>query len=326
MERVLVTGANGFTGRVTCRAFIAAGFAVRGAIRSSNHLPEGIEAIQIGDISQCPDWSKAVKDVDIIVHTAARAHKMRDDAADPLSEFRRVNVDGTRYLAEAAASRGVRRFIFISSVKVNGEERIEPYSEIDPPMPEDPYAISKWEAEQVLMQIARQMGMEVVVLRPPLVYGPGVRANFLRLLRLVHRGIPLPLGSVKNVRSLVYVLNLADAIVTCASHPRAAGQVYFVSDGEDISTPELIRRMASVLGRSPRLLPFPVAILQAAGRVTGRLAEINRLTGSLSVCIDKIRRGLSWTPPYSLEDGLAATAEWYRSLFASQGAVSARNV
>lgn len=317
MKRVLVTGANGFIGRVTCRAFVAAGFAVRGAVRSYNDIPDGIEAIQVGDISQCPDWSQAVKGVDIIVHTAARAHKMRDDAADPLSEFRRVNVDGTKGLAEVAASTGVRRFIFISSVKVNGEERIEPYSETDPPMPQDPYAISKWEAEQALLQTTGQTGMEVVVLRPPLVYGPGVRANFLRLLRLVHQGIPLPLASVKNIRSLVYVSNLADAVVKCALHSGAAGQVYFVSDGEDVSTPELIRRMASVLGCSARLVPFPVSILQAVGRVTGKLPEINRLTGSFSVRIDKIRGELSWVPPYSMADGLAATAEWYRSLFAS---------
>lgn len=316
MRRILVTGANGFVGRATCRALLAAGFTVRGSVRRDSDCPEGVESIQVSDIGARPYWSEALDGVDVIIHTAARVHKMRDRHPDPLSEFRRVNVDGTRYLAEAAATNGVRRLVFISTVKVCGEERAEPYSETEQPMPQDPYAISKWEAEQALLQVAKQTGLEVAILRPPLVYGPGVGANFLQLMHFVYRGVPLPLGGVKNRRSLIYVLNLVDAIIACASHPSAAGQVYFVSDGEDLSTPELVRYIAAALGRPARLLPVPSTLFHMARRIPIGSAVADRLTGSLSVKTDKIRRELSWTPPYTVSQGLAATAAWYLTNFA----------
>jgi nucleoside-diphosphate-sugar epimerase len=274
-------------------------------------LPNTVEAFMIDSIGPDTAWSAVLTDVDVVVHLAARVHVMQDSSSDPPSAFRQVNVAGTERLARQAATAGVKRLIYISSIKVNGEESSTPYTELDTPNPQDAYAVSKWEAEQILRQIATETGLELVILRPPLVYGSGVKANFLQLIKIVNRGIPLPLARVNNRRSLIYVGNLADAIVACVTRFEAAGQTYLVSDGEDISTPELIRRLADALGRASRLLPFPLKMLRLAGKLIGKSAEVERLLGSLTVDPSKIRRQLGWKPPYTIDQGLRETAEWF---------------
>jgi len=311
---ILVTGANGFVGRVLCKRMLADGYQVRGAVRGAAQMtavPSGIEGALVGDISPKTDWSKALIGVDAVVHLAARVHIMNDMAPDPLAEFRYVNVAATKRLAQTAAATGCRRFVYMSSVKVNGEGGPTPYSEEDAESPQDPYSISKWEAEQELYEIARKTGMEVVVLRAPLVYGPEVKANFLRLLKVVARGIPLPLANVNNRRSMIYLGNLVDAIVTCITHPGAAGQTYLVSDGEDVSTPELIRRIGVALNYPARMFPFPLSLIRFAGNLLGKSAAVERLLGSLTVDTAKIRRELNWTAPYTMAAGLKETAQWY---------------
>jgi len=294
-------------------------------------LPSGVVGAMIGDIGPETDRSDALDGIEGIVHLAARVHVMCESVADPLAAFREVNVEGTKCLAIAAANAGVKRFVYISSVKVNGErtgnkssgqwsgvrgqggELKEVFSEWDVPEPQDPYAVSKWEAEQGLMAIAKETGLEVVIIRPPLVYGPGVKANFLRLIKLVKRGIPLPFGCVKNRRSLIYIENLVDAILTCMTNPNAAGKTYLVSDGQDVSTPELIQMMAGASGRRALMLPVPVWMMRMAGRIIGRSDEFERLFGSLTVDISKIRRELNWYPPFTMEEGIRETVCWYKS-------------
>jgi UDP-glucose 4-epimerase len=236
---------------------------------------------------------------------------MNDRVQDPLVLYRATNTDATLNLARQAVAAGVKRFVFISSIKVNGEGRELPYSEFDLPSPQDAYAISKWEAEQGLRAIESSTGMQVVILRPPLVYGPGVGANFLRLMRSVERGLPLPFGRVDNRRSLLYLGNFTDAIRVCLDHPAAAGQTFLLSDGEDVSSADLIRRLALAMHRPARLLPLPPSWLRAAGALLGRGAEVDRLLGSLSVDSSKIRRELGWRPPFSMDEGLSQTADYY---------------
>jgi UDP-glucose 4-epimerase len=233
---------------------------------------------------------------------------MNDKASDPLAEFREVNTEGALNLARQAVLAGVKRFVFISTIKVNGEGREVPYRETDAAAPEDAYAISKWEAEQGLWQIAADTGLEVVILRPPLVYGPGVKANFKRLLRTVARGWPLPLGAIRNRRSLLYLGNFVDAIRLCVEHPAAAGQIFLLDDGEAVSTPELINALARAMGQQARLLAVPVGVLKFVGALLGKHAAVARLTGSLYVDSSAIRTRLGWVPPFSMEAGLAATA------------------
>ena len=248
----------------------------------------------------------------MVVHLAARVHVMHDNAADPLHEFRRVNVAGTAALARAAAALGVRRLVFVSTAKVNGESTSgRPFAEGDPAAPQDPYAVSKWEAEEALRSVTATTGLEVTIVRPPLVYGPGVRANFLRLMLLVARGLPLPLPDTNNRRSLIGVENLADCLVRCVSHPGAANQTFMVSDGEDVSTRELIAGLARALGRSARFLPVPEFAVRLAARLVGKEAAVDRLLGSLVIDSGKARQTLGWKPPVTLDSGLAATARWY---------------
>ena len=306
MPKTLITGANGFVGQALCRHLEAISRPITRAVRCA-HLPNETE---IGNIGASTHWHAALAGCDAIVHLAARVHVMHDTATDPLLAFREVNTQGTLHLARQAAAQRVRRFVFISSVKVNGESGL--FSDGDAPSPQDAYALSKWEAEQGLLEIGRETGMEVVILRPPLVYGPRVGANFLRLMRAVDRGIPLPFGAVDNQRSLIYVGNFVDAMTICLDHPAAAGKTYLVSDGECVSTPVLIRQMAKALSRSPRLLPIPPRLMRFAGHLLGKAAEIDRLLGSLAVDPRAIGHDLGWTPPFSLEEGLAATANWYR--------------
>ncbi|MDB6114522.1 MAG: NAD-dependent dehydratase, partial [Lacunisphaera sp.] len=249
-----------------------------------------------------------------VIHTAARVHVMNEGAVDALDQFLRVNRDGTRHLAECAAQRGVQRLVFVSSIKVNGESTGDvPFRADDAPAPVDPYGISKWEAEQALWRVAQSTPLEVVAVRPPLVYGPGAGGNVLRLLNLLRAGAPLPLASVRNRRSIVYVDNLASALIACASHPRAAGNTYLVSDGDDLSTPELITELAAGMGCRARLLPLPAPLLTLAGVFTGKSAEIGRLTGSLTVDSSGLCTSLGWTPPYNARSALRQTGLWFAS-------------
>ncbi|RME33057.1 MAG: SDR family oxidoreductase [Gammaproteobacteria bacterium] len=306
---VLVTGATGFVGRSLCRLLVERGIPCRAAIRiplAAPDLPTPVQSVVTGDIGPATDWSEALTEVEAVVHLAARVHHLKDDQP---GLYRQVNTLGTLHLAGQAARAGVRRFVFLSSVKAVGESgHLTPDT---PPTPADAYGRSKREAELGLRDLEARTGMEVVILRPPLVYGPGVRANFLRLLRLIDRGVPLPLASVDNRRSLLYVDNLADAILTCLAHPAAAGQTFYVSDGEPLSTPALIRHLAHALGRPARLVPFPPVLLRLAARLLGRGALADRLLGDLTVDDLPLRRTLTWTPPCSIEEGMARTARWY---------------
>ncbi len=313
MRRVLVTGATGFIGRPLCGKLAAAGWLIRAAVRYSsdeNTLPAGTEVVRIPGAGPDTDWREALQGVDDVVHLAARVHVMRDKAADPLAAYREVNAAGTARLAAAAGAAGVRRFVFMSTVKVNGEGGGRPYREMDPPAPSDPYGISKAEGEAALFSAAKAVGMEAVVLRPPLVYGPGVKANFLRLLGLAASGLPLPLGGIRNERSLVYLENLVDAVLLCLVKPEAAGKVYLVSDGPPVSTTELVRMMATSLGRRPRLIPLPDFARRLA-RAAGLGDAMERVFGSLTVDSSAIRSELGWVPPFTTEQGVADTAAWY---------------
>lgn len=315
MAEVLVTGATGFIGRHLLARLLRDGHAVRGTFRTRGPgapLPAGAAAVPIEAIGPETEWGHLLAGVDTVFHLAARVHVMKEPGGDPLALYREVNVAGTARLARQAATAGVRRLVFLSSVKAHGEETREPYREDSPLAPRDPYGISKMEGEEALRRIEREAGLEIVILRPPLVYGPGVKANFLALLRWVDRGWPLPLASTRNARSLIYVGNLVDALTRCGDDPRAAGKTYLVSDGEDVSTSGLVRSMAAALGRPPRLVPFPTGALTLAGRLTGRRATVERLVGSLRVDAARIRRELGWSPPWSLEEGLRQTAAWYR--------------
>jgi len=318
VHTVLVTGATGFVGRFLCTRLLSEGRNVRGTIRSAEKhslLVLGVEPLVIEPLGPDTNWSKALEGIDTVIHLAARVHIMNDKVDDPLAEFRLVNTLGTKRLAEEAARAGVKRFVFISTIKVNGEETAIPYTRDSLPNPSDPYGISKWEAEQALRSIERKTGLEVVVIRPPLVYGPGVKANFLKMMHAIQRGIPLPLASLSNRRNIIYVGNIVDSIATCCTHPKAAGQTYLVSDGEDVSTPDLVQRIASALGRPARLVPFPTVLMRVLGKVTGKSAAVDRLLGSLVVDSSKIRSELGWKPPFSMEEGLAHTARWYKSFF-----------
>lgn len=322
---ILVTGANGFIGSHLCTRLQAAGWNVRGTVRSLKstfHFGEGVVPIVVGPLWPDTNWSQALDGIDTVIHLAARVHVMNDQADDPLNEFRRVNALGTEKVAREAAKAGVRRLVYISTIKVNGEEASEPYTTDSPARPSAPYAISKWEAEQSLQRVASETGLEVVVVRPTLVYGPGVKANFLNFMNVIQRGIPLPFASVSNRRSMIYIGNLVDALATCAVHPSASGKTYLVSDGEDISTPELIQRMNQLLGSSTHLFPFPPVLLRLAGSIVNKSAEIDRLLGSLTVDSSKFRNELGWEPPFTLNDGLRETAKWYNSLLCNTDRVT----
>lgn len=311
--KVLVTGATGFIGSaVLSRLLPDAGTTLRGSVRRyGSDMPAGVEQVFVGDLAPDTDWGKAVNGMDAVVHASARVHVMCDFAADPLAEFRRVNVAGTLSLARQAANAGVRRFVFISSIKVNGEGTLpgRPYAPDDVPAPVDPYGISKHEAERGLRQLALETGLEVVIIRPVLVYGPGVKANFLTMMRWLYRGMPLPLGAIHNKRSLVALDNLVDLIVTCLYHPAAANQIFLASDGEDLSTMELLQRSAVALGRSVHLISVPVLVLRAVARLLGKMDLVQRLCGSLQVDISKTRELLGWVPPVSVDDALKKTAQ-----------------
>lgn len=313
--RFLIVGANGFVGKVLCKELAKRGRIFRAAVRSEKFLFQDVEVTKIGWIDGLTNWSVALRDIDVVIHLAGRAHVMNENSDDPISEYRKVNLHGTVNLAEQAVLAGVKRLVYASSIKVNGESTPldNKFTETDPINPQDPYGISKSEAELALHQIASRSNLEVVIVRPSLIYGAGVKGNFMQMLKVLAKKIPLPLASVHNRRSLVYVENLVDALITCATHPAAAGETYLVSDGEDISTPDLLQRLGGAMGRPARLFPCPLLLLKLAGRLTGKSNQIERLLGSLQVDSGKIRRELNWIPPYSLQQGLQATAEWYRN-------------
>jgi nucleoside-diphosphate-sugar epimerase len=310
--RLLVTGASGFVGGAVIGLAAQREIQTRALVRSQE-VPLASESVQVEDLRGEADWASALEGVDAVIHLAARVHVMRDHAADPLAEFRAVNLEGTRRLAEAAADAGVGRFVFVSTVKVHGElTGAAPFKAESPLRAEEPYARSKAEAEIALREIEARRGLEVVIVRPPLVYGPGVRGNFLSLLRAVYRGLPLPFGSIRNRRSLIYVQNLADLLLLAAGSGVAPGHSFLASDAAPMSTPQLVRELARALGKRPRLIPLPLTLLRATGLIAGRRAAVNRLIGSLEVDAMDTGRALSWEPLMSTEEGLLRTAEWYR--------------
>jgi nucleoside-diphosphate-sugar epimerase len=303
---ILLTGATGFLGgRLATALHSKTDTNLTAVARRRVELPVA-RTVEVRSLDAHTDWSAISAGQQVVIHAAARAHIMKDEVADPLAEYRRVNVDGTLNLARQAAAAGVRRFIFISSIKVNGE--LTPpgkaFTEEDPAAPEDAYGISKWEAEQGLWQIQRETGMELVIIRPPLVFGPGVKGNFASMIRLVEKGLPLPLGAIDNQRSLVALDNLVDLITTCIDHPAAANQVFLAGDGEDLSTTELLRGVARAMGKPARLIPVPPSLLMLGATLLGKQAVAQRLLGSLQVDISKARRLLGWQPPVSVEEGL----------------------
>ncbi|MDZ3990446.1 N-acetyl-alpha-D-glucosaminyl-diphospho-ditrans,octacis-undecaprenol 4-epimerase [Pseudomonas sp. Teo4] len=266
----------------------------------------------MGELAE-DDNQPSLDGIQTIVHCAARVHIMNDASAHPINEFRKVNVQDTLKLARRAAAAGVKRFVFLSSIKVNGEgtDGRGPYTADETPMPVDPYGVSKLEAEQALLALAVETGMEVSIIRPVLVYGPGVKANFRAMMRWLHKGVPLPLGAIRNKRSLVALDNLVDLISVCINHPRAVNQVFLVSDGVDLSTPQLMGRMAAALGRNAILIPIPTLLLRAGARMLGRAAVADRLCGSLQVDITKTKELLDWTPPVAVDQALRQTANHY---------------
>ncbi|MEN0108559.1 MAG: SDR family oxidoreductase, partial [Pseudomonas sp.] len=305
---VLLTGASGFVGRAVQARLLADGVhTLRAAFRTVPvAAAQGLQVCQAPDLGPEADWREALHGIDAVIHCAARVHVMHEQEADPLQAFRRANVAGTLQLARQAAEAGVRRFVYLSSIKVNGEATSpgRPFRADDQPQAHDPYGISKWEAEEGLLALARETGLEVVVVRPPLVYGPGVKANFLSMMRWLQKGVPLPFGAIGNRRSLVAVDNLVDLLRVCLEHPAAAGQRFLVSDGHDLSTSDLLRQLGVALRRPARLLPIPQGWLQIAARLAGRDDLGRRLCGSLQVDIGKTRDLLGWTPPLTVAQAL----------------------
>lgn len=313
-EEVLVTGADGFVGRAVVDRLLCDGAGVHAAVRKRRPgLLQGARVFEGLDLIRGDGWAAALNGVSSIVHCAARVHVTRDRAADSLTEFRSVNVEGTLALARRAAASGVRRFVFVSSIGVNGGETLgQAFEAGDAPAPHSPYAVSKWEAELALREMSSRCGIEIVVVRPPLVYGPDAPGNFGALFKAVARGVPMPLGAVHNLRSLVALDNLVDLLVLCTRHPAAAGQTFLASDGADVSTTLLLRRMASALGCHPRLLPVPVSVLRGAGRMLGLGAAVQSLCRSLQVDISKTEQLLGWRPAVSMDTALVQCALAYR--------------
>jgi nucleoside-diphosphate-sugar epimerase len=311
MRRILLTGATGFVGGHLCARLAGAPYVLRAALRMPLALPGVAESAVVGPIDAHTDWGSALSDVDVVIHAAARAHRLNDAAVEPYLE---VNARGTQHLAVAAAQAGVRRFIYLSSVKVNGEGRADrPYRPDDTPAPADVYGNSKWLGERYLWEVGSSGKLEPVVVRAPLVYGPQVKGNFLRLLRWVDEARLLPLGAVQNCRSLVSVWTLCDLLVRVIEHPAAVNRTWMVSDGEDISAPDLVRRLAHALSRPARLLNVPPSLLRLAGDLLGRGADVRRLCDSLTVDIAPTRELLGWSPPLSMDEALARTVSWYRT-------------
>jgi|TARA_B110000902_G_scaffold27376_1_gene29688 nucleoside-diphosphate-sugar epimerase len=314
---ILVTGATGFVGRSVVEQLLNDHYGVRACSRLKNvSNSTGVELYEIGDMSESIDWHQALQDIDVVIHIAARVHVMDDSVADPLTEFRKVNTAGTLNLARQAAESGVKRFIFTSSIKVNGEMTLVdlPFKPNDNYIPTDPYGLSKYEAEQGLLTIAEETGMEVVIIRPPLIYGPNVKANFASMMKWVNKGIPLPFGAIDNKRSLVALDNLVSFIIHCADYkktPQAANQVFLISDGEDVSTTELLQKVAKAFGKKALLLPVPVSLMTLSAKLLGKGDVANRLFGSLQVDSSEARELLGWEPVITMDEQLNKTADAY---------------
>ncbi|MEW8507350.1 MAG: NAD-dependent epimerase/dehydratase family protein [Candidatus Thiodiazotropha sp.] len=305
MTTILVTGANGFVGEHLCRYLTTKGYTVRAALREYRPQWSLADQVAVGDIHGSTDWSRALTGVDTVIHLAARVHVMQESEDDPLAVFRRINVEGTSGLAEQASAAGVRRMIYLSSIKVNGEKTHgEPFRADDDAAPEDAYGVSKWEAEQVLRRIAIETGLEPVIVRPVVIYGAGVKGNIQRLMSLIRRGVPLPLGGITNRRSFLSVQNLLDFLRCCIDHPAAAGELFLLADGEELSTPQLIRRLGQAMGCGVRLFPLPLSLLRLSGWLGGQSQVIARLTEDLQVDIGKNRERLGWTPLYDMDQAL----------------------
>ncbi len=309
---VLLTGASGFVGKGVLKTAQQRSLKIRPVFRSIDSANGHDEAVLISELDGTADWSQALKGVDVVIHAAARAHIMREEALDPMAEYRRINVEGTLNLARQAAAAGVRSFVYISSIKVNGETTSlgRPFTADDAPAPEDAYGFSKAEAEELLKQLAQETGMAVTLIRPPLIYGPGVKGNFASLISWVRRGLPLPLGGVTHSRrSLVGLDNLVDLILLCADHPKAANQIFLISDGEDISTTELLRKIGKALGRPARLIWVPAGLISFIACLVGKKVISQRLLGSLQVDIHKTCELLNWRPSVSVDEGLRRAVE-----------------
>jgi nucleoside-diphosphate-sugar epimerase len=315
MTKILITGATGFVGRAIFENLKSKKkYLIHLTARTNQEkLFEGVKTFNIGEIDSNTNWMDALVKVDCIIHCAAKAHMTEKKQTDSLNAYRRINVDGTRNLAKQAVAIGIKRFIFLSSIKVNGEGTIasKSFKYNDISQPEDAYGISKWEAEQALLEISKQTGLEVVIIRPPLVYGEGVKGNFLRLLDLVYKQIPLPFVKINNLRSFIALDSLVDLIICCIDHPKAGGKTFLVSDGEDLSTPDLIMKLSKFMDKSPRLFQFPQLIIQLIGRLVGKSSEVKRLFGSLRIDNSYTREILGWSPALSLDEGLRKTVRWY---------------
>ena len=315
-KTVLITGSTGFVGAALVKQLASLMTCqVRALVRSKGVVfADSVNPVYVGS-DYLTSGNVPLTGVDVLIHCAARVHVMSDASSDPLSEYRKINVDGTLNLAKQAAQSGVKRFIFISSIKVNGEETQvgTPFTAEDIPAPSDPYGVSKMEAEQQLMSLGKEIGMEIVVIRPVLVYGPGVKANFRSMMNWLNKGWPLPLGAIRNQRSFVALENLIDLIITCIEHPGAANQVFLASDGYDMSTTQLLKQLGEALGRPARLIPVPVSILVRAASLLGRRSAAQRLCGSLQVDIRKSRELLGWCPPSTVENALRKTASNFQS-------------
>lgn len=313
---IFITGATGFVGSALVWRLSKENFSISAAVLEGDnidHVSTDVKTLSVAPLSDSSDYTAAMQGAEVVIHLAARVHIMNDTADDPLHEFRKVNRYGTECIARQAADAGVKRFVFMSTVGVNGNlSGNTPFTEDDRPRPHNPYSVSKFEAESALRKISEATGMQVVIVRAPLVYGPGNPGNFLSLLENVYKGIPLPFASVTNCKSFVYVENLADALACCAIHPDAAGQTFLVSDGEDISTPDLIRFLAVIMGKPCRLFPFPSSLMRLAGKALGKSNAVNQLLSSLQVDSSKIRNVLGWTPPFTLKQGLDKTAKWFK--------------
>lgn len=304
---ILLTGATGFVGSAFLQHCLSQDIPCIAAVRSpSKALPAQVPQAVVGDLSAQQDWSQALQGVEVVVHCAARAHVMQDTTQDPLAVYRAANTHATLNLARQAAQAGVKRLVFTSSIKVNGEwtEPGKPFTPDDSHIPTDPYGISKYEAEQGLKQIAQQTGLEVVIIRPPLIYGKGVKGNFASMVRWIQKGIPLPLGAVHNQRSLVALDNLVSFMQLCCVHPQAANQTFLIADGFDVSTTELLHKVAQSLGVSPRLIPVPVSWMRFVAEMLGKEAVANRLFGNLQVDASKATELLSWQPVVSMDEQL----------------------
>ena len=308
---ILVTGSSGFVGKPLCKTLIAKGYQVR-QITRNKALANGNDVVFIDSIGSQTDWTEALKGVDTVIHLAARAHMMNETSQNPIEVYREINTFGTTKLAQDALKQGIKRFIYISTIKVNGESTIVPFRESSTPNPTDPYGISKFEAEKLLKDLCKNTPMNLVILRPPLIYGPAAKGNVQRIISLIQKGIPLPFGCINNKRTMLYLNNLIDLLLHILGYQEKINDTFLVSDRESLSTKELVQELAAVLNPKQIIAPVPICILKALGRILGRSDEIQRLTENLEVDTTYLTQKLGWKPPYSPQQGLRETAEWYQ--------------